>query len=84
MTEMIEYVLPIYSISNLYWYYRFTGKLSLYGIIGIILGVINAFLPMEQINRVLFSPEEIFENPKPLNDVEDLFLTVNILFYCIN
>lgn len=81
MTEMIEYVLPIYSISNLYWCYQFTGKISKYGIIGIVIGVINAFLPMEQINRVLFSPEEIFENPKPLNDVEDLFLTVNILSY---
>jgi len=28
MTEMIEYVLPIYSMSNLYWCYQFTGKIQ--------------------------------------------------------
>ena len=76
MTEMLEYMLPIYCASNIYWEYLFSDYLSTPALIGLVIGIVNAILPMEYINRFLFQSKERLNVVKPLIEIEDSFLTV--------
>lgn len=76
MTEMLEYMLPIYCASNIFWEYLFSDYLSAPALTGLVIGIVNAMLPMEYINRLLFPSKEKLNIVKPLREVEDSFLTV--------
>lgn len=54
MTELIEYTLIIYSLTNFSFRYYIIGEVGAVSIAGVVVGVINAFLPMEDINKRLF------------------------------
>ena len=54
MTEMLEFILPIFSISNLFFFYHILGVVSYTSMIGFFIGVIHAILPMQKINIWLF------------------------------
>ncbi|KAM3147700.1 hypothetical protein pb186bvf_000028 [Paramecium bursaria] len=54
MVEQLEYSLPIYCCSNLYWYYEFNNKINYYAIAGIILGILHAIIPMQKVNDYIF------------------------------
>jgi len=52
MTELLEWVLILYAGSNFLFEYIFNdGKVSVWGVIGLAVAVINAFLPMQWINE---------------------------------
>ena len=54
MTEMLEFILPIFSISNLFFFYYILDVISYASMIGIFISVIHAILPMQKINIWLF------------------------------
>lgn len=77
MIEWLEFVLPIYCLTNLYWEYEFSGheKVSTMAILGVALGVANAALPMQAINEALFSMEKVIDEIVPVDVAEYNFLT---------
>jgi len=54
MTEMLELILPIFSASNLFFFYYIDNEVSYFSIIGLGIGLIHALLPMHDINKWLF------------------------------
>ena len=54
MTEMLEFILPILGLSNLFFFYYILGVTSYASMIGLFIGVIHAILPMKNINERLF------------------------------
>lgn len=56
MTEIIEWVLIVYTASNFIFELLVVDNFSLYALTALILGVLNALLPMEQINIWIFPP----------------------------
>lgn len=58
MTEMLEYFCIIFSASYFIFYYQFFEKFDVLSIIGLIIGLANAFLPMQWINEKIFTVEE--------------------------
>mmetsp|Transcript_4056 Transcript_4056/g.359 ORF Transcript_4056/g.359 Transcript_4056/m.359 type:complete len:159 (-) Transcript_4056:45-521(-) len=59
MTEMIEYILPIFAASNWVFYSYVTEEFApVTCVIGLIISLLNAFLPMELINTKLFKIKE--------------------------
>ncbi|KAL4435368.1 hypothetical protein ABPG74_022851 [Tetrahymena malaccensis] len=77
MTEMIEYILPIYSLSNALFLIYIVGidYVSVVSWISLGLGIIHAALPMQEFNEKMF---EIAEAPPNLQDfyqAEQFFTT---------
>jgi uncharacterized membrane protein YraQ (UPF0718 family) len=58
MIEMMEYFLPIFGISCMYFNYLLREEISLLALGPFILGIVNAFLPMQKINKFLFKEKE--------------------------
>ncbi|KRX08234.1 hypothetical protein PPERSA_01164 [Pseudocohnilembus persalinus] len=76
MTEMIEYVLPIYSISCLIFSALLQDgfkSVSVYIYIGIGVGIIHAYLPMQKWNEYLFKVDEAPPNKQLYQEVSDKF-----------
>lgn len=63
MTEMIEYVLVIYAVTNTLFEYCIVEKVNYVSIAGVVCGIINAFLPMESINKRIFPTRPDFNTP---------------------
>lgn len=61
MTELIEIILPIFSVANFFFLYYVQNTFSIVSFVGIMIGVIHAFLPMQMFNEFLFKLKE----PKP-------------------
>ena len=53
MTEMLEFILPILGLSNLFFFYYILGVTSYASMIGLFIGIIHAILPMQKINKYL-------------------------------
>ncbi|CAD8118599.1 unnamed protein product [Paramecium sonneborni] len=75
MLEQLEYVLPIYCLTNLWWEYVFLESISIEAIIGVVFGVANAILPMHEINKLLFRMKVQPNEHLPINEAEVNFLT---------
>jgi len=54
MTEMLELILPIFSASNLFFFYFIQNDAFVTTVIGLFIGVIHAVMPMQDINEKLF------------------------------
>ena len=63
MTEMLEFVLPIFSASNLFFYWYITDQTPTIIIISFVIGVLHAALPMQEFNELIFKLDE----PEPNN-----------------
>ena len=46
MTEMLELILPIFSASNLFFFYFIQNDAFVTSVIGLVIGVIHAVMPM--------------------------------------
>ena len=46
MTEMLEFILPIFAASNIFFEFYLLENISIYSLIGFILSVVHAILPM--------------------------------------
>ena len=53
MIEQLEYVLPIYAFSNLIFNYILYGGVDIMTILGLVIGVIHAALPMGEYNEII-------------------------------
>ena len=63
MIEFLEYFLPIYSGSNLLFAFLIGGPFSiLFPILGVVVSILHAFLPMDQVNEKLYEIAEIEAN----------------------
>ena len=68
MTEFLEWFLIIYGISAFGFNYLFLGEVSIFDIALFVLAIVNAFLPMDEINKIIYGPvapqnaEETYEN----------------------
>ena len=58
MTEMLELILPLFSGSNMFFFYYIQGVISIYTIIGLVIGILHAFLPMQELNEKIFKLKE--------------------------
>lgn len=79
MTEMIEYMLPLYSLSNIYWCYKFQSDDNVsmnLAIIGLALGIINLSVPMNDITKILFHEDIVNIVHLPISHVKKNFDTV--------
>lgn len=54
MTELIEYVLIIYTSTNFVFEMVITRKFNLIALISVFMGILNAVAPMEELNEWLF------------------------------
>lgn len=68
MTELIEYVLVIYALSNTLFEYFILEHVNNIAIAGIVCGIVNAFLPMESINKRLFPTRPDFNTPQDYHE----------------
>ena len=63
MIEFIEYFLPIYTGSNLLFALLIGGSFSiLFPVIGVVVSILHAFLPMDVVNEKLYEIAEIEAN----------------------
>ena len=53
---------PIFSFSNLFFVYFSLEYISIYTVIGLVIGLLHATLPMQKINKYLFKLESPIEN----------------------
>eukprot|EP01016_Furgasonia_blochmanni_P004483 TRINITY_DN1173_c0_g1_i2.p1 TRINITY_DN1173_c0_g1~~TRINITY_DN1173_c0_g1_i2.p1 ORF type:complete len:279 (-),score=51.93 TRINITY_DN1173_c0_g1_i2:190-1026(-) len=60
MTELLEWILPLYALGNFFFNFRMLDVQDPKNFIILMIGLANAFLPMETINTMLFPPK-----PKP-------------------
>lgn len=59
MTELIEYVLPIFAASNWLFFYYVTGEQGpVTCVIGVAISCLNFILPMQKINESIFQIED--------------------------
>ncbi|CAK88674.1 unnamed protein product (macronuclear) [Paramecium tetraurelia] len=72
MTEVLEYMIPIYCFSNFWFQYTFTkGKdVSSFAIIGVVIGIVNAVLPCYELNQALFIIEDYEQVTRPYKKIE--------------
>ncbi|CAD8115595.1 unnamed protein product [Paramecium primaurelia] len=72
MTEVLEYMIPIYCFSNFWFQYTFTkGKdVSSFAIIGVVVGIVNAVLPCYELNQALFIIEDYEQITRPYKKIE--------------
>ncbi|KAL4483923.1 hypothetical protein ABPG72_013929 [Tetrahymena utriculariae] len=77
MTEMIEYILPIYSLSNALFLIYIVGVdyVSVVSWISLGLGVIHAALPMQEFNEKWFQIAEAPPNLQDFYQAEQFFTT---------
>ena len=54
MTEMIEFILPLFAGSNIFFFYYIHNTVSYYTLAGFIVGLLHAFLPMQDFNEWIF------------------------------
>lgn len=54
MTELIEHVLIIYTSTNFLFEYIVAESFNIVALVAVFLGVLNAVLPMENINKMMF------------------------------
>ena len=63
MIEFIEYFLPIFACSNLLFALLIGGSFSiLFPILGVVVSILHAYLPMEKVNEKLYEIAEIEAN----------------------
>ena len=53
MIEQLEYVIPCYAFSNLIFNYIFYSGVDIMTILGLVIGVIHAALPMGEYNEII-------------------------------
>ena len=53
MIEQLEYVIPCYAFSNLIFNYIFYNGVDIMTILGLVIGVIHAALPMGEYNEII-------------------------------
>ncbi len=59
MTEMLEYVLPIYGVSNLWFFIIITEEATPpIAMVVIIISILHALLPMQTLNEKIFKIKE--------------------------
>ncbi|KAL4510023.1 hypothetical protein ABPG72_010216 [Tetrahymena utriculariae] len=79
MTEMLELIVPIYCFSNLIFEHMLSQDniISTFAIIGVVVGILNAILPMDKIkDMVLDSSMNEFYIQKPqYQEIKDKFET---------
>ena len=73
MIEMLEYYLPIFGISCMYFNFLLRDDFSILALVPFIIGIINALLPMQKINEYLFSNNENQENTHRFSDIASKF-----------
>jgi len=63
MIEFIEYFLPIFACSNLLFALLIGGSFSiLFPILGVVVSILHAYLPMEKVSEKLYEIAEIEAN----------------------
>ena len=55
-------MLPIYSLSNLFFLYIFNDELSVLPMIGLVIGIVHAALPMGEYNEILCKVILLYNN----------------------
>ena len=69
MIEFIEYFLPIFACSNLLFTLLIGGSFNiLFPILGVVVSILNAFLPMDKVNEKLYEIAEIEANEETLEE----------------
>jgi hypothetical protein len=58
MIEMMEYFLPIFGISCMYFNYLLREEMNILALAPFIIGIVNALLPMQKINKCIFREKE--------------------------
>ncbi|EGR30034.1 phage head-tail family protein, putative, partial [Ichthyophthirius multifiliis] len=76
MTEHLEYFLSIYSVSTLIFYYYINGESwSQVSIIGAVIGIAHAWLPMQLINQKIFKVNAAEPNIIDYQEAQKYFIT---------
>ena len=75
MTEMIELLLPLYSISNFFFLYYLKDEINFIALLTFIIGVLHAILPMQKFNEIAFKLQEPEPNQQKYGDVVTEFET---------
>ncbi len=75
MTEMLEFILPIFSASNFFFFYYTKGKSSFFTIIGFGIGLLHAILPMQLLNEKLFKIDDPDPNDATYDEAKQEFDT---------
>jgi hypothetical protein len=82
MTELIEYVLVIYVCTNTLFEYYLLEEVNYISIAGVAIGIVNAFLPMEAINKKLFVTRPDFDTPQDYPQaLREMDTVYNILIF---
>ena len=75
MTEMLEYILPIFSASNMFFFWYIQGTINNFTILGLVIGIVHAFLPMQKLNKKIFTIKDSVPNEVEFNDAKNNFDT---------
>lgn len=71
MTEMLEYSLIIYGISNLVFFIYITNEdASANGVICVLIGLVYAFVPKDFLNKLIFKLKESEPNKMLFEEAE--------------
>ncbi len=83
MTENLEYMLPLYcvstlfsnfslKVSNLLFEYQFSNgaEISTFACVGIVIGIINALIPMQDFNIALYPTKESTASDKAYDSID--------------
>lgn len=62
MTEMLEFVLPIFSASNIFFFWFINGEIPIINLISLGIGVLHAIIPMQLLNEKWFPLPESTPN----------------------
>jgi hypothetical protein len=73
MIEMMEYYLPIFGVSCMYFNYLLREDISFLALCPFLIGIVNAFLPMQRINEYLFSGIEVLDVEARYSEVSETF-----------
>eukprot|EP01016_Furgasonia_blochmanni_P014293 TRINITY_DN17465_c0_g2_i1.p1 TRINITY_DN17465_c0_g2~~TRINITY_DN17465_c0_g2_i1.p1 ORF type:complete len:139 (+),score=11.49 TRINITY_DN17465_c0_g2_i1:65-481(+) len=58
MTELLEWILPLYALGNFFFNLRVLDFPDKETLIILCIGVVNALVPMEAINKMIFPPRQ--------------------------
>ena len=75
MIELLELIIPIYGIANILFAYTLFEHISWQGVTLLVLGILYALLPMEDVVDYLFKRHEVMEE-KTYDQAEIEFDTV--------
>ena len=75
MTEMIEYFVPIFGASFVYFIYVLRGKIGVLEVLPLAIGLVHALLPMQELNECLFRIPDSKANEQRYSDAQKNFDT---------